>query len=74
MPENVPSNIAEAKRLIHSAESMLNDPADFERAIWRLVDAAGLVAACLTAAQRKGLAGIGEVTGRGFKLSCHLDR
>ena len=46
---------------------------DHAMAVWRLVDAAGLVALSLSVADRKGLCGLGveNATGRGFALTLH---
>jgi len=61
-------NFAEAKRLLLNAVSILDAGTFPESAIWRIADAAGLVAAALTDEQKKGLCGLAEVTGRGNLL------
>jgi hypothetical protein len=62
------ANIAEAKRLLLSAISVLDSGSFPESAVWRIADAAGLVAAALTAEQKKDLCGLEVVTGRGNLL------
>jgi hypothetical protein len=61
-------NFAEAVRLLNSAITILNSGTFPESAIWRMADAAGLVAAALTPEQKKGLIGLESVTGRGNLL------
>jgi hypothetical protein len=60
--------IAEAKHLLASALSILNSGSFPESAIWRAVDAAGLVAETLSADTKKGLIGLESITGRGNVL------
>jgi hypothetical protein len=60
--------ISEAKRLLSSAISILNSGSFPESAIWRAVDAAGLVAETLSPDTKKGLIGLESITGRGNVL------
>lgn len=61
------ADIAEAKHLLQSALSCL-DSGSPESAIWRLVDAAGLVSQALPAKAKKDLIGLTMATGRGYFL------
>ena len=65
---------AEVLHLLLVARTIVEGHAeDHAMAVWRLVDAAGLVALSLSVADRKGLCGLGvqQATGRGFALELH---
>ena len=61
------ADIAEAKHLLQSALSCL-DSSSPESAIWRLVDAAGLVSRTLSVETKTNLIGLTMATGRGYFL------
>jgi hypothetical protein len=58
----------EVSRLLRQSMDILYAGHMPEALVWRLVDAAGLVAGALENHQRAGLIGLAVPTGRGFRL------
>lgn len=70
-PKRWQPEVAEALRLIDEARTLLKH-GQADRALWRLVDAAGLTAEAI-GPSAEPIAGRDEVTGRGFRLATEVN-
>lgn len=63
------ARITEARKLLKAVENILERGTFPESAVWRLVEAAGLVVETLPEERKRRLAGLKETSGRGYRLA-----